>query len=130
MNFALIRSFSPLLSQNTIDTLNMQVDQFESEVESLSVQTRKKKGDKEVSPLCFLIPFFFFLTFLLPDLLACHPYSSSAFISLSSLAERSDSEPRFNLLSLANEDNLIDQAFPRTSFIENLLQSFLRTYRF
>lgn len=42
-------------SQNTIDTLNMQVDQFESEVESLSVQTRKKKGDKEVSP-----PFSFF----------------------------------------------------------------------
>ncbi|XP_068188587.1 CCR4-NOT transcription complex subunit 3-like isoform X2 [Antennarius striatus] len=32
---------------NTIDVLNMQVDQFESEVESLSVQTRKKKGDKE-----------------------------------------------------------------------------------
>lgn len=32
-----------------IDTLNMQVDQFESEVESLSVQTRKKKGDKDVS---------------------------------------------------------------------------------
>ncbi|XP_061616523.1 CCR4-NOT transcription complex subunit 3-like isoform X2 [Phyllopteryx taeniolatus] len=32
---------------NTIDTLNMQVDQFESEVESLSVQTRKKKADKE-----------------------------------------------------------------------------------
>uniref|UniRef100_A0A8C5FJ45 CCR4-NOT transcription complex subunit 3 n=1 Tax=Gadus morhua TaxID=8049 RepID=A0A8C5FJ45_GADMO len=32
---------------NTIDTLNMQVDQFESEVESLSVMTRKKKGDKE-----------------------------------------------------------------------------------
>ncbi|KAF6077116.1 CCR4-NOT transcription complex subunit 3 [Phyllostomus discolor] len=32
---------------NTIDTLNMQVDQFESEVESLSVQTRKKKGDKD-----------------------------------------------------------------------------------
>uniref|UniRef100_A0A8C6P9C6 CCR4-NOT transcription complex subunit 3 n=1 Tax=Nothobranchius furzeri TaxID=105023 RepID=A0A8C6P9C6_NOTFU len=32
---------------NTIDMLNMQVDQFESEVESLSVQTRKKKGDKE-----------------------------------------------------------------------------------
>ncbi|KAF3692007.1 CCR4-NOT transcription complex subunit 3 CCR4-associated factor 3 [Channa argus] len=32
---------------NTIYTLNMQVDQFESEVESLSVQTRKKKGDKE-----------------------------------------------------------------------------------
>ncbi|XP_056901859.1 CCR4-NOT transcription complex subunit 3a isoform X4 [Takifugu flavidus] len=32
---------------NTIDTLNMQVDQFESEVESLSVQTRKKKSDKE-----------------------------------------------------------------------------------
>ncbi|XP_072317733.1 CCR4-NOT transcription complex subunit 3a isoform X2 [Eucyclogobius newberryi] len=32
---------------NTIDALNMQVDQFESEVESLSVQTRKKKGDKE-----------------------------------------------------------------------------------
>uniref|UniRef100_A0A3B4U044 CCR4-NOT transcription complex subunit 3 n=1 Tax=Seriola dumerili TaxID=41447 RepID=A0A3B4U044_SERDU len=36
-----------LTLQNTIDTLNMQVDQFESEVESLSVQTRKKKGDKE-----------------------------------------------------------------------------------
>uniref|UniRef100_A0A8C7E304 CCR4-NOT transcription complex subunit 3 n=1 Tax=Naja naja TaxID=35670 RepID=A0A8C7E304_NAJNA len=32
---------------NTIDTLNMQVDQFESEVESLSVQMRKKKGDKD-----------------------------------------------------------------------------------
>lgn len=26
----------------------MQVDQFESEIESLSVQTKKKKGDKEV----------------------------------------------------------------------------------
>lgn len=39
----------PSLPQNTIDTLNMQVDQFESEVESLSVQTRKKKGDKDVS---------------------------------------------------------------------------------
>ncbi|XP_063798933.1 CCR4-NOT transcription complex subunit 3 isoform X7 [Pseudophryne corroboree] len=32
---------------NTIDSLNMGVDQFESEVESLSVQTRKKKGDKD-----------------------------------------------------------------------------------
>ncbi|XP_068180861.1 CCR4-NOT transcription complex subunit 3a isoform X1 [Antennarius striatus] len=32
---------------STIDTLNMQVDQFESEVECLSVQTRKKKGDKD-----------------------------------------------------------------------------------
>ncbi|XP_065514074.1 CCR4-NOT transcription complex subunit 3 [Caloenas nicobarica] len=32
---------------STIDTLNMQIDQFESEVESLSVQTRKKKGDKD-----------------------------------------------------------------------------------
>ncbi|XP_072281929.1 CCR4-NOT transcription complex subunit 3 isoform X2 [Pyxicephalus adspersus] len=32
---------------STIDTLNMGVDQFESEVESLSVQTRKKKGDKD-----------------------------------------------------------------------------------
>lgn len=44
----------PSHPQNTIDTLNMQVDQFESEVESLSVQTRKKKGDKDVSggPLC------------------------------------------------------------------------------
>lgn len=40
---------SLLFPQNTIDTLNMQVDQFESEVESLSVQTRKKKGDKDVS---------------------------------------------------------------------------------
>ncbi|KAM4579740.1 CCR4-NOT transcription complex subunit 3a isoform 14-T14 [Odontesthes bonariensis] len=36
-----------LIETSTIDTLNMQVDQFESEVESLSVQTRKKKGDKE-----------------------------------------------------------------------------------
>lgn len=35
----------------------MQVDQFESEVESLSVQTRKKKGDKEVSVLSSLIHF-------------------------------------------------------------------------
>ncbi|XP_075908602.1 CCR4-NOT transcription complex subunit 3-like isoform X4 [Petromyzon marinus] len=32
---------------NTIDTLNMQVDQFESEVESISAQTRKKKAEKE-----------------------------------------------------------------------------------
>ncbi|XP_075461610.1 CCR4-NOT transcription complex subunit 3 isoform X2 [Ascaphus truei] len=32
---------------NTIDSLNMGVDMFESEVESLSVQTRKKKGDKD-----------------------------------------------------------------------------------
>lgn len=48
--------FCPLLfSQNTIDTLNMQVDQFESEVESLSVQTRKKKGDKEVSLLFIFV---------------------------------------------------------------------------
>lgn len=38
-----------------IDTLNMQVDQFESEVESLSVQTRKKKGDKDVSLLSSLL---------------------------------------------------------------------------
>lgn len=30
----------------------MQIDQFESEVESLSVQTRKKKGDKDVSGEC------------------------------------------------------------------------------
>lgn len=45
--------------QNTIDTLNMQVDQFESEVESLSVQTRKKKGDKEVSVFSSLIHLFF-----------------------------------------------------------------------
>lgn len=35
----------------------MQVDQFESEVESLSVQTRKKKGDKEVSPLISALVF-------------------------------------------------------------------------
>lgn len=40
--------------QSTIDTLNMQVDQFESEVESLSVQTRKKKGDKEVRVVHFI----------------------------------------------------------------------------
>ncbi|XP_062255355.1 CCR4-NOT transcription complex subunit 3a isoform X2 [Platichthys flesus] len=32
---------------NTIDTLNMQVDQFESEVESLSVVTKKKKGGND-----------------------------------------------------------------------------------
>lgn len=38
-----------------IDTLNMQVDQFESEVESLSVQTRKKKGDKDVSLLSSVV---------------------------------------------------------------------------
>ncbi|XP_053546701.1 CCR4-NOT transcription complex subunit 3 isoform X2 [Bombina bombina] len=38
---------SPFFIQNTIDSLNMGVDQFESEVESLSVQTRKKKGDKD-----------------------------------------------------------------------------------
>lgn len=50
--------------QNTIDTLNMQVDQFESEVESLSVQTRKKKGDKEVS--LSLLPHFGAKTFQTP----------------------------------------------------------------
>lgn len=43
------KPLSLFFPQNTIDTLNMQVDQFESEVESLSVQTRKKKGDKDVS---------------------------------------------------------------------------------
>ncbi|XP_072348577.1 CCR4-NOT transcription complex subunit 3-like isoform X4 [Scyliorhinus torazame] len=32
---------------NTIDTLNMQVDLFESEMETLSAVTRKKKGEKE-----------------------------------------------------------------------------------
>lgn len=53
--FILTLLFFPSLLQNTIDTLNMQVDQFESEVESLSVQTRKKKGDKEVSVLSSLI---------------------------------------------------------------------------
>lgn len=43
----------------------MQVDQFESEVESLSVQTRKKKGDKEVGILVFSFPFslFFLVSF-------------------------------------------------------------------
>lgn len=35
----------------------MQVDQFESEVESLSVQTRKKKGDKEVSLSVLIVTF-------------------------------------------------------------------------
>lgn len=48
--------------QNTIDTLNMQVDQFESEVEMLSVQTRKKKGDKEVShPISFIQDWSYYL---------------------------------------------------------------------
>ena len=37
----------------------MQVDQFESEVESLSVQTRKKQGDKEVSASSFLLIYLF-----------------------------------------------------------------------
>uniref|UniRef100_S4RWF1 CCR4-Not complex component Not N-terminal domain-containing protein n=1 Tax=Petromyzon marinus TaxID=7757 RepID=S4RWF1_PETMA len=32
---------------NTIDNLNMQVDQFESEVESLSIVSKKKKSEKE-----------------------------------------------------------------------------------
>ncbi|XP_059809615.1 CCR4-NOT transcription complex subunit 3-like isoform X2 [Hypanus sabinus] len=32
---------------NTIDSLNMQVDLFESEMETLSAVTRKKKGEKE-----------------------------------------------------------------------------------
>lgn len=52
------RRFRPFFCppQNTIDTLNMQVDQFESEVESLSVQTRKKKGDKEVSSVVEAVP--------------------------------------------------------------------------
>ena len=43
-----------------IDTLNMQVDQFESEVESLSVQTKKKKGDKEVGLILLPDPFIVF----------------------------------------------------------------------
>lgn len=38
----------------------MKVDQFESEVESLSVQTRKKKGDKEVSSSSGFSAFFNF----------------------------------------------------------------------
>ncbi|XP_078093434.1 CCR4-NOT transcription complex subunit 3-like isoform X8 [Mustelus asterias] len=36
-----------LIETNTIDTLNMQVDLFESEMETLSAVTRKKKGEKE-----------------------------------------------------------------------------------
>lgn len=36
----------------------MQVDQFESEVESLSVQTRKKKGDKDVSLIIFKVAYY------------------------------------------------------------------------
>jgi len=43
----------------------MQVDQFESEVESLSVQTRKKKGDKEVNISFFYFPSFLLTTFLI-----------------------------------------------------------------
>lgn len=59
-NWCLQQSIHRLLfPQNTIDTLNMQVDQFESEVESLSVQTRKKKGDKEVSASSVFFSFFF-----------------------------------------------------------------------
>ncbi|MEQ2252466.1 CCR4-NOT transcription complex, subunit 3 [Ilyodon furcidens] len=81
---------------NTIDTLNMQVDQFESEVESLSVQTRKKKGDKEVSLLWFLNHLFLSLFIALPLLLACHPHSSSSFISLSPFWQRGQiSSPAF-----------------------------------
>ena len=67
-------SISPL-SQNTIDTLNMQVDQFESEVESLSVQTRKKKGDKEVGVL--LLRSYYPSPLLCPSLsLSCVLYPS------------------------------------------------------
>lgn len=55
-NWSIHSIFNILFShQNTIDTLNMQVDQFESEVESLSVQTRKKKGDKDVSTHLLLL---------------------------------------------------------------------------
>lgn len=56
--------------QNTIDTLNMQVDQFESEVESLSAQTRKKKGDKDVSPTLQIFVFVLSLYFKFNEVLS------------------------------------------------------------
>lgn len=78
-------SFYP--SQNTIDTLNMQVDQFESEVESLSVQTRKKKGDKEVSSASLLeavlTDFFDCCIWQRSELIPSRP----KFVSISSRAE-------------------------------------------
>lgn len=67
----------------------MQVDQFESEVELLSVQTRKKKGDKEVgvlslcdvviqvcSPVWFVPPGYFSLFIANTDWLVCGPSAS------------------------------------------------------
>lgn len=57
-----------------IDTLNMQVDQFESEVESLSVQTRKKKGDKDVSLLSSVL-LLLFCQCLRPLLAVKEPHS-------------------------------------------------------
>lgn len=65
------KCFFPL--QNTIDTLNMQVDQFESEVESLSVQTRKKKGDKEVGPPSRIFVHIFNPTHADVSLVKCKP---------------------------------------------------------
>lgn len=35
--------------QGSIDCLNIQVDQFEGEIESLQVAQKKKRSDKEVS---------------------------------------------------------------------------------
>lgn len=102
----------------------MQVDQFESEVESLSVQTRKKKGDKEVSVCSHLIHSLFSsllaseVLFLSAFSLVCLQLTQitrSAGLSLAaflspllspSLLQRSDSVSSIHLLSLSRQGQL------------------------
>lgn len=86
------------LAQNTIDTLNMQVDQFESEVESLSVQTRKKKGDKEVSVCSHLWFIHYFLLYSPLRFFFSQPSPSSVYSWHRSLGQPALALQPFSLL--------------------------------
>lgn len=106
-----VYTVSLFLFQNTIDTLNMQVDQFESEVESLSVQTRKKKGDKEVSVSLSALHLGSFSPFIADtDRSVSRPHSTSSFISPLWWRVQIAGSPFISCLSL-HEDNLADHFF-------------------
>lgn len=93
----------------------MQVDQFESEVESLSVQTRKKKGDKEVSVLSPLIHSLFsslLCGWCLSVHHQCHSSPLPSFISLFSLWQ----EVRQCVLHLSSASALMRISSLTTSF--------------
>lgn len=76
----------------------MQVDQFESEVESLSVQTRKKKGDKEVSVCSHLWFIHYFLLYSPLRFFFSQPSPSSVYSWHRSLGQPALALQPFSLL--------------------------------